>query len=103
MPLADLSDVRLYYEMIGDGDPLVMIPGLGSTCRLWDPIVPELSKRYTLVMPDNRDVGKSVGKRPLRTLSDMSADLLELMDHLQIDRAHVMGISLGGVIAQTVA
>lgn len=103
MPWADLTDVRLYYELSGDGDPLVMIPGLGSTCRLWDPIVPELSKLFTLVMPDNRDVGKSVGRRMPRTLSDLGADLIELFELLQIERAHVMGISLGGVIAQTLA
>ena len=103
MPWADLQDVRLYYELTGEGDPLVMIPGLGSTCRLWDPIVPELARLFTLVMPDNRDVGKSVGKRPPRTLSDLASDLIELFDLLQIERAHVIGISLGGVIAQTLA
>jgi pimeloyl-ACP methyl ester carboxylesterase len=103
MPFADLTDVRLYYELTGDGEPLVMIPGLGSTCRLWDPIVPELSRLFTLVMPDNRDVGKSVGRRLPRTLSDLAADIIELFDLLQLDRAHVMGISLGGVIAQTLA
>jgi pimeloyl-ACP methyl ester carboxylesterase len=103
MPWADLTDVRLYYELTGEGDPLVMIPGLGSTCRLWDPIVPELSRLFTLVMPDNRDVGKSKGKRAPRSLSDMAADLIELFDLLQLDRPHVMGISLGGVIAQCVA
>src|SRR5690348_10376220 len=103
MPWADLTDVRAYYELLGDGEPLLMIPGLGSTCRLWDPIAPELAQHFSLILPDNRDVGKSRGKRKPRTLSDFTADLVELLDELQVERAHVVGISLGGVIAQTLA
>ena len=103
MPWADLNDVRLYYELLGSGEPLLLIPGLGSTCRLWDPIAPELAEQFSLVLPDNRNVGNSIGKRAPHTLSDFSSDLLELLDTLQIDRAHVMGISLGGVIAQHLA
>jgi pimeloyl-ACP methyl ester carboxylesterase len=103
MPWADLTDVRAYYELLGDGEPLLMIPGLGSTCRLWDPVAPDLAQQFSLILPDNRDVGRSRGKRKPRALSDFSADLLELLDELQVERAHVVGISLGGVIAQTLA
>jgi 3-oxoadipate enol-lactonase len=103
MPWADLTDVRAYYELLGEGEPLLMIPGLGSTCRLWDPVAPELAQSFSLILPDNRDVGKSRGKRKPRTLSDFTADLVELLDELQVERAHVVGISLGGVIAQTLA
>jgi pimeloyl-ACP methyl ester carboxylesterase len=103
MPWADLSDVRAYYELLGEGAPLLMIPGLGSTCRLWDPIAPDLAEQFSLILPDNRDVGKSVGKRRPRSLSDLTSDLIELLDKLQVDRAHVVGISLGGVIAQNLA
>lgn len=103
MPWADLSDVRMYYELAGSGEPVLFIPGLGATCRLWDPIIPELSRDYSLILPDNRGVGKSVAKRPLKTLRDLSSDLLELLDTLQLERAHVVGISFGGVIAQSLA
>jgi len=103
MPWADLSDVRMYYELAGSGEPVLFIPGLGATCRLWDPIVPELSREYSLILPDNRGVGKSVAKRPLKTLRDLSSDLIELLDTLQLERAHVVGISFGGVIAQSLA
>jgi pimeloyl-ACP methyl ester carboxylesterase len=103
MPWAELNDVRMYYELLGEGDPLLMIPGLGSTCRLWDPVAPDLAQQFSLILPDNRDVGKSAGKRPPHSLSDFASDLVELLDELQVERAHVVGISLGGVIAQSLA
>src|SRR5436309_10939544 len=100
MPWADLSDVRSYYELLGEGDSVLLIPGLGSTCRCWDPIAPDLAAHFSLILPDNRDVGKSIGKRKPRALSDFVSDLVELLDVLQVQRTHVVGISLGGVIAQ---
>ena len=99
MPLAELTDVGMYYEITGEGDPVLLIPGLGATCRMWDSVVPELAARFTVIAPDNRDVGKSIGKRKPRTMSNFAADLIELLDRLQLDRVHVIGISLGGVIA----
>ena len=103
MAWAELTDVRCYYEVIGSGEPILLVPGLASTCRVWDPIVPELAEHFSLILPDNRDVGQSVGRRHPRTMHDFAADLIELMDHLQIDRAHVVGISFGGILAQFVA
>ena len=103
MPYADLTDVRLYYELAGNGEPVLLIPGLGATCQLWDPIVEELAEDFTLILPDNRGVGKSESKRQPHEIHDFSADLIELMDHLQIEQTHVVGISLGGIIAQCFA
>ena len=54
-------------------------------------------------MPDNRGIGRSISKRAPRTLADLAVDLIELLDALQLDRAHVLGISLGGMIAQRLA
>jgi 3-oxoadipate enol-lactonase len=103
MPLAELTDTTLYYELAGDGDPVLLIPGLGATCRSWDPIATELAEKFSLILPDNRDIGQSTGKRKPHCLSDFAADLLQLLDLLQVQRAHVIGLSLGGVIAQTLA
>jgi 3-oxoadipate enol-lactonase len=103
MAWADLTDVRSYYELLGEGEPLLLIPGLGTTCRLWDGVAPELASRFSLILVDNRNVGRSVGKRKPRSLADLVSDLVELLDRLQLERAHVMGISLGGVIAQRLA
>jgi len=103
MAWADLSDCRCYYEIRGEGEPLLLVPGLGGTCRNWDPIVEELSRDFSLILFDNRGMGKSLAKRQARDLRHLAADLVELLDHLQVDRCHVMGISLGGIIAQRLA
>lgn len=103
MPYAELSDVRCYYEIAGQGDPLLLVPGLGVTCRSWDAIAPELGRHFTLILPDNRGLGQSIAKRQPHSLADYASDMVELLDHLQIDRAHVMGLSLGGIISQRFA
>jgi 3-oxoadipate enol-lactonase len=103
MAWAELSDVRCYYELLGEGPPLVLIPGLGGHCRVWDSITPELAKHFTLVLIDNRGLGRSRARRKPRTLADYSTDIAELLDELQLDRAHVLGLSLGGIIAQRFA
>jgi len=103
MAWAELTDVRCYYEVLGQGEPLLLVPGLGVTCRTWDLVVPELARHFTLIMVDNRGLGLSLPKRPPRSTADYSTDLLELMDYLQLDRAHVMGLSLGGIISQRFA
>jgi pimeloyl-ACP methyl ester carboxylesterase len=103
MAVADLSDVRCYYKLLGQGDPLLLIPGLGVTSRIWDTVVPELAEHFSLILLDNRGVGLSEAKRQPTTLCDFTADLVELLDYLQIDRTHVLGLSLGGVIALRLA
>ena len=103
MAWADLTDVRCYYELVGQGDPLLLIPGLGGDCRVWDPVAPMLAENFCLIMADNRGLGRSLARRKPRTLADYAADIAELLDRLQLDRAHVLGISLGGLIAQRFA
>jgi pimeloyl-ACP methyl ester carboxylesterase len=103
MAWAELTDCRAYYEVIGEGEPLLLIPGLGATCRLWDSIVPELARHFTLIMLDNRGMGLSKAKRKPRTLADYSTDYAELLDHLNVDETHVLGLSLGGIAAQRLA
>ena len=103
MAWAELSDVRCYYETLGEGEPLLLIPGLGGNCRVWDPVAPLLAADFSVILIDNRGIGRSQPKRKVRTLADYSADLAELLDRLQLDRAHVLGLSLGGIIAQRFA
>src|SRR5215212_1990293 len=103
MAWAELTDCRAYYELIGEGEPLLLIPGLGATCRLWDSVVPELARHFTLIMVDNRGMGLSKAKKKARTLADYSTDYSELLDFLNIDVTHVLGLSLGGIAAQRLA
>jgi pimeloyl-ACP methyl ester carboxylesterase len=100
---AELSDVRCYYELLGSGDPILLIPGVGRTCRHWDDLSCELSKSFSLILFDNRGLGRSVAKRPAQSLGDLAVDLVELLDHLQLERAHVIGLSFGGLLAQQFA
>ena len=103
MAWAELSDVRCYYELHGEGEPLLLVPGLGGNCRVWDPIAPLLADQFSLILFDNRGIGRSAARRKPRTLADYSADMAELLDVLRLDRAHVLGLSLGGIIAQRFA
>jgi len=103
MPWCDLTDARLYFEVQGRGEPLVLVPGLGGTCRFFDPIVPALAEHFTVILLDNRGAGQSAAKRPSRTLLDAASDLFELLDHLQVERTHMIGTSLGGMIGQRMA
>src|SRR5688572_31764869 len=103
MAWADLTDVRCYYELMGQGEPLLLIPGLGVTSSVWDPVACELAEHFSLILMDNRGMGRSVPKREPATLNDYCSDIIELLDHLQVERAHVMGLSLGGVIAHRLA
>ena len=100
---ADLTDARCYYELIGTGDPLLLVPGLGATCALWECVAAELSNSFSLILPDNRGMGRSTSKRAPQTMADFAVDLVELLDHLQLKRVHVMGLSLGGIVAQQLA
>jgi pimeloyl-ACP methyl ester carboxylesterase len=120
--LVDLpSGIRLCYRDQGDGDPILLVAGLGQDLTAWpEPLVGGLLDRgFRVVRHDNRDVGRSsrvdapppttwrqllARPRPdAYTLQDMADDAVALLDHLRIDRAHLVGMSMGGMIAQTVA
>src|SRR4051794_33192049 len=103
MAFAELTDVRCYYEVLGEGDPLLLVAGLGTTCRVWDAVAPDLARHFSVILVDNRNVGRSAGRRTPKTVADLAADLVELLDELQVDAAHVLGVSLGGIIAQRLA
>jgi pimeloyl-ACP methyl ester carboxylesterase len=117
--------LELCYQTFGrpDDDPLLLVMGLGGPMTWWDPeLCTELAEAgFHVVRFDNRDTGRStrVGGRVTRralvqaflgrgskapyTLDDMAADAFGLMDHLGWDRAHVVGVSMGGMIVQTMA
>jgi pimeloyl-ACP methyl ester carboxylesterase len=107
------GDVELAYERLGDpaGEPLLLIMGVGAQMVGWpDGFCAELGARgFAVVRFDNRDVGLSGrldarpagGRRPAYTLSDMAGDALAVLDAVGWPAAHVVGASLGGMIAQT--
>ena len=99
MPTAD----GLYYEEAGEGEPLLMVMGLGTDHLGWMLQVPEFSKHYRVITFDNRDVGQSKQADGPYEIADMARDALALADHLELDTFHLLGMSLGGAIAQEMA
>lgn len=103
MPVTRVNDIDMYYEIHGDGEPLVLIMGLGGDHFRWFRILPLLAENYKVLTFDNRGVGKTDKPDIPYTMKMMSDDIDGLMDAIGIDKAHVFGISLGGMIAQNFA
>lgn len=106
MPFAAQSGQRTYYEVSGRaaGAPtLVLIRGLSRSSRYWLDVRPLLEARLRVVVLDNRGVGQSDAPPPGFGVEDMGDDVAAVMDHAGISRAHVFGISLGGMVAMRFA
>jgi pimeloyl-ACP methyl ester carboxylesterase len=103
MPIAKTEKLNIYYEIIGQGDPLVMIRGVGSNLDHWYEQVPVLSKKYQLLLFDNRGIARSSDPGGSFSTKEMAADTVALMEAVGIKKAHVLGYSMGGMIAQELA
>lgn len=104
MPYAKVEDVNFYYEFYGEGEPLVLISGTGSSGEHWKIFqIPDLSKHFRVMTWDHRGTGRS-DKPDIHYSTRMFAqDCVNLMRTLGIERAHIMGHSMGGRVAQWVA
>ena len=100
MPFAPVGNLRLRYTLCGQGEPVLLVMGLAMSGRGWRGQVEDLSKDFTVCSYDNRGVGDSSTPIGLYTTRALAKDAFGLMDHLGWDRAHVVGISMGGMIAQ---
>lgn len=103
MPKIKLGNLVFYYEVNGRGEPLLLIAGLGSDSSSWAGVVEMFSARFRTVVFDNRGTGRSDIMRKPYTIRRMADDAVRLLDHLKIERAHVIGHSMGGYIAQEIA
>lgn len=107
MPTCRSGDLDIYFETYGEthAPTLVLINGLGNQCIHYRVGLIEgfVKAGFHVLRFDNRDVGLSSDGPEGYTLSDMACDVVSILDHLGIERAHVFGVSLGGMIAQTVA
>jgi pimeloyl-ACP methyl ester carboxylesterase len=91
---------ELYYELHGQGPPLVLVMGIGYDSSLWTLAqVPALSTQFQVIMVDNRDAGRSSNATRPYSVADMADDLAGLLDGLGIQRSHLLGLSMGGMIA----
>jgi 3-oxoadipate enol-lactonase len=103
MPATTANGLTLYYEEHGQGDPLLLIAGLGVDSRSWALQLPALAARFRTVIFDNRGSGHSQKPAGPYTIGQMAEDAAALLDALGIARAHVVGHSMGGMIAQELA
>jgi 3-oxoadipate enol-lactonase len=103
MPKTKVNDIELHYEVHGEGTPLVLISGLGYPMWQWHLMLPYLEKHFQVVTLDNRGVGQSDKPSGPYTASMLAKDTIGLLDALGIDKAIVMGHSMGGFIAQAMA
>ncbi len=103
MPRTESSDISLHYDVHGDGEPLVLVMGLAADSLAWVLQLGAFGERFRTVTFDNRDVGRSGYANGPYSVGDMASDTLALCDELGLDSFHLLGISMGGAIAQEVA
>jgi pimeloyl-ACP methyl ester carboxylesterase len=105
MPLAERDGAWLHWRSAGpaDGEPVLMIMGLGGSSRMWWRLEPHLADRWWLLLIDNRGTGDSDPVSGPLTMAGMAADALAVLDAAGVDSAHVVGASLGGMVAQHLA
>ncbi|MDE2060160.1 MAG: alpha/beta fold hydrolase [candidate division NC10 bacterium] len=103
MPKVRVGQMELFYQEDGHCEPVVWIHGLGIDHRVWALQIPVFSQHFRCITFDNRDAGQSDRSSSSYTIKTMADDVIRLMDALAIDKAHIVGLSMGGAIAQEVA
>lgn len=102
MPFLNHREIQLYYEQHGSGPPLLLIAGLASDSQSWLPVVEGLAKQFTVILLDNRGVGRSTQECEI-SITLMADDCAALVRHLGYQRVAVAGHSMGGMIAMELA
>lgn len=102
MPTLPIRDLMLYYEETGSGEPLLLIMGLGGDLQAWANQVPALSQHFRVITFDNRGAGRTSAPDRPYSIEGMAEDAVALLDRLGVERAHVLGFSMGGYIAQEI-
>ena len=103
MPKAAVAGAEIHYEEAGSGQPLIFVSGLGGAARSWQPQVAAFSAHHRVITYDQRGTGASDRVQRVFSIDQMTDELTGLMDSLGIERAHLVGMSTGGAIGQTLA
>ncbi len=103
MPTIKANNIEVYYEIHGDGEPLILIGGLGTDTSVWTAVLEQLMKHYQVIIFDSRGAGKTETTEPPYTTEQLAIDVACLMDELEIEKAHILGHSLGSAVAQILA
>jgi pimeloyl-ACP methyl ester carboxylesterase len=97
------AGVRLAYELRGSGEPVLLVHGLGYARWGWEPVAPPLAEDFLVVLFDNRGIGESDVPAGPYAVAELARDACAVLDAAGIERAHVVGTSLGGMVAQELA
>ena len=100
---ANSNGTKIFYQIRGAGEPLVLLMGFGADGNVWEKHVAEYEKHFKCILIDNRGVGRSDQPKGPYTTKMMAEDTVSVMDHAGINIARVAGISMGGAIAQELA
>ncbi|MBD0369697.1 MAG: alpha/beta hydrolase [Pyrinomonadaceae bacterium] len=103
MPYVENAGTKIYWDASGEGEPLLLIMGLGSASDMWYRLLPEFSSRYRTIIFDNRGVGRSDAHPGPYSIATMAQDAAAVLDAAGAESAHVVGFSMGGFIAQEFA
>ncbi|AKU92420.1 alpha/beta fold hydrolase [Vulgatibacter incomptus] len=103
MAHAHVNGIWVHFHEHGEGEPVLLVMGLGAPLEGWDPQLPALSNRYRVIRFDNRGVGGSDKPVGRYTVGQLAEDARGLLDHLGVDKAHVVGLSMGGMAAMELA
>ncbi len=103
MPYAEVNDAKIYYEIDGEGEPLLLMHGVRGSIRNWDFVRPHLRTHFKIILPDSRGHGRSTELTEPSTVDLYKDDLVTLLEHLEIRQCIVAGHSMGGFIAQQIA
>jgi 3-oxoadipate enol-lactonase len=103
MSYTENGSVRLWWDEVGTGDPVLLVMGLAYPSDMWHRVWPALQDEYRVLRFDNRGVGKSDAPPGPYSVADMARDAVAVLDAAGIERAHIYGASMGGGIAQELA
>ncbi len=104
MPHADVAGHSLHYARRGVGEPLLLLMGMSGSHLSWgEPFLDALGPGLDLIAYDHRGIGRSAPPDGPFSITDLAADAAGLLDALELDRAHVLGVSMGGMVAQELA
>jgi 3-oxoadipate enol-lactonase len=103
MPRTRIGNIEMFYEVHGSGEPVVLIHGLSMDSSTWFNQIPVLSQKYQVIVFDNRGVGQTDAPNEAYSTEMMADDAAALLKFLNVDNAHILGFSMGGMIAQTIA
>ena len=97
---ANINGIKICYEIHGNGYPIILIHGFGSRKEGYKCQIPTLSKEFKVITFDNRGAGKSKRVKDSYTMETLADDIRSLLDFLEIKKSHILGTSMGGIIAQ---